>query len=221
MNCDLLARPYQALEYTAFRKNLEKQRFAFLQQTLDCRRALILGEGDGRFLCRLAGLNSTIAIDCVEASAKMIEVAERRLQKARVAAPSRIRFLQRNALTGIDSTRAYDLIVTHFFLDCFSETDAKTLVNAIRNVCAPAAKWLIAEFQQPETGWRKWHARCWLNTMYFFFALATGLETRRLPDYQSHLSAAGFALQERRLAYADMISSEFWQLGTHLGAEPV
>jgi ubiquinone/menaquinone biosynthesis C-methylase UbiE len=220
MNCDLLARPYQALECIAFGRTLEKQRFAFLHETDHARRALILGEGDGRFVCELATRNGAIAVDCIEASAKMIEVAQRRLHSARVDHPERIRFLHCDAMEGIEGTERYDLVVTHFFLDCFSDAQTRALVRAVRSVCAPAAKWLIAEFRQPDRGWRKWHARCWLDTMYLFFGITTGLQATRLPDYRAALKAAGFELRDIRLAYAQMIGSELWQLHQNFGAEP-
>lgn len=221
MNCDLLARPYQALEYIAFGKRLEQQRFAFLQETDKSRQALILGEGDGRFVCELAQRNGAITADCIETSATMIEVAQRRLHAAHVDHPERIRFLHRDARAGFDGHERYDLVVTHFFLDCFSDVQTRMLVNAIRDVCAPSAKWLVAEFRQPDRGWRKWHGRCWLETMYFFFGITTGLNTRRLPDYRAALTAAGFELREFGLAYAQMIGSELWQLRQDLEVKPV
>lgn len=213
---DLLARPYRTLEYLAFRRTLEKQRFAFLAHANNARRALILGEGDGRFVCEFAKRNTEVTIDCIDASSNMIAVAQERVRKSDIARPERIRFLHRNALTGVNTGLRYDLIVTHFFLDCFSDSDAGQIVAAVHETCAPAATWLIAEFQQPESGWRKWHARAWLRTMYLFFGLATGLETRHLPKYNARLLAAGFRLCGRELAFADLVSSELWKRGHHL-----
>lgn len=213
MNCDLLARPYQALEHLAFADNLEKQRFAFLSEAHGARQALILGEGDGRFLCKLAIHNTDIWIDCVEASANMIRAARRRMARNNVPRPHRIRFFQVDALAELPSGREYDLLVTHFFFDCFNDSEVKRIMAGIRPLCRPSAKLLVADFDEPGAGWRKWHARLWLTAMYSFFRITTGLRTRRLPRYQHRLEEAGFARLDRKLAFADLISSELWQLG--------
>lgn len=212
MNCDRLARWYRTLEHLAFARQLEKARFAVLNEAGDAKRALLLGEGDGRFVAELAKRNTSLVIDCIEASGMMINTARRRLQNKGIASPDRIRFLHRDARLGLERDRPYDLIVSHFFLDCFSEVDARRIVADVRSLCVPGAKWLIADFQEPEYGWRKWHARCWLATMYGFFRLSTGLQTRRLPNYRGALLEVGFTLRRTKVTFAQLISSEVWEV---------
>ncbi len=212
MNCDPLARIYSSLEYLAFARQLERQRFLFLDEALDTKRALLLGEGDGRFVSELATRNHNVEIDCVEKSAKMIEVAQRRLRDANIPFPDRVRFHRRDARLGFKGQHAYDLVVSHFFLDCFSDADSNQIISSVRGLCKPGAKWLIAEFQQPARGWRKWYARCWLALMYWFFRITTQLSTRQLPQYHSTLSAEGFLLRRCSLTGTQMICSELWEL---------
>ena len=52
-NFDLIARPYRWLEYLTFGPALARCRNHFLPQLTDRRAALVLGDGDGRFLARL------------------------------------------------------------------------------------------------------------------------------------------------------------------------
>jgi ubiquinone/menaquinone biosynthesis C-methylase UbiE len=215
LNCDRLAWVYRALEYMAFGKKLEKQRCAFLNEASGANRALLLGDGDGRFLVELARRNQTIRIDCVEASARMIQAARTRLLRANLADPARISFHQADARLGNWPDGAYDLVVTHFFLDCFCDSEVDRLVPSIRGACAPGAKWLLAEFEQPAKGWRRWHARCWLFAMYSFFRVMTGLETRRLPEYRTVLSGAGFSLTAEKFRMGQLICSELWELKPH------
>lgn len=211
MDCDPLASIYRSLEFIAFAKGLEEQRFRFLDKVRDARRALLLGEGDGRFALELAKRNIHVEIDCVDASGKMIELAKQRLRDANVPSPDRIRFEQCDARQGGWHGNSYDLVVTHFFLDCFSDAEVDTLIPAIRGACRPGAKWLVADFQEPEKGWRCRHARCWLATMYRFFRLTTGLQVQRLPDYRKALREAGFLMRDCRLTRAQLICSELWE----------
>src|SRR5579883_1010405 len=50
MNCDAIAPWYRWLEYGAFGRALERTRFHYLAELKPSRKALMLGEGDGRFL---------------------------------------------------------------------------------------------------------------------------------------------------------------------------
>jgi ubiquinone/menaquinone biosynthesis C-methylase UbiE len=212
LNCDRLARVYRTLEYAVFGRKLENQRCEFLKDASAAKRALLLGDGDGRFLVELTKCNEEVHIDSVEASAKMIERAQACLRKANLADPARIRFHHGNALLGEWPNKGYDLVVTHFFLDCFSTAEVDRLIPSIRRVCAPGAKWLLAEFQQPEAGWRRWHACCWLFAMYCFFRITTGLEPLGLPEYRTALSKAGFSLKGKKLRMGQLICSELWTL---------
>jgi hypothetical protein len=69
---------------------------------------------------------------------------------------------------------------------------------------------VISDFQQPAHGWRVWHARLWLKTMYTFFHIATGLEVSDLPQYMPALERVGFQLQSRYTSMAGLIASEVW-----------
>jgi ubiquinone/menaquinone biosynthesis C-methylase UbiE len=212
LNCDPLARVYRTLEYAVFGRKLEKHRCEFLNAARGAKRALLLGDGDGRFLLEFAKCNHAISIDSVEASPKMIAEAQARLLAANISNPGRIRFHHSDARLGRWPHQGYDLVATHFFLDCFSTADIERLIPSIRRACAPGAKWLLSEFQQPPNGWRRWHARCWLFVMYCFFRLTTGLETSRLAEYRTALTEAGFSLKCKKVRMAQLICSELWTL---------
>ena len=212
MNCDRIARVYRWIEYAAFGRKLERHRFHFLPATRDSRNALLLGDGDGRFLAALAESNPSVSVDCIESSAKMIEVAKERLRRKRIVVPERINFIQADALCAHFEPARYDLIVANFFFDCFSTLQVLHFIGRVRKACRPGTHWIVAEFQQPLSGWRALHAKIWLHTMYFFFRLATGLETNRLSFYREGLDSAGFVLCESHSSMTSLIRSELWVL---------
>ena len=53
MSFDRLASHYQWIEAVAFGRDLQRARLAFLEELDSPRRALLAGEGDGRFLIEL------------------------------------------------------------------------------------------------------------------------------------------------------------------------
>lgn len=218
MNCDPIARGYRWLEYIGFGRELERRRNAFLGEISDARKILVLGEGDGRFLVRLVeettherptkGLPG-VEIHYIDLSWRMLELARKRLEAAGHAGDG-ITFEQANALAVALPRAAYDLIVTHFFLDCFHEADAAKLVQNVADAALPHARWLISEFRQPGGGWRAVWAWLWLRVLYLFFRVTTGLRTSRLIDHHPLLTRAGFRLSRAETARFGLLVSELW-----------
>lgn len=205
MNCDRIAPWYRSLEYLSFGLALEQRRCHFLPQLSDARRVLMLGEGDGRFLAEFVTLNPTAEVDYVDSSAKMLQLAAER-----AAGNSRLRFHQSDGLRNRLPTGAYDLIVTHFFLDCFADDAVTELIQKVSVAAAPSARWVVSEFREPENGWRRWRARAWIQGLYFGFRVMTGLRTERLPRYESALQASGFELKSEAIASAGLLVSQMW-----------
>ncbi|HTS78949.1 MAG TPA: class I SAM-dependent methyltransferase [Bryobacteraceae bacterium] len=202
MNCDPIARWYRWLEYIGFGRALERRRIAFLSDIADARRVLLLGDGDGRFLEKLIPLifaRPGAAIDYVDISPRMLDLARRR-------AGTRVNCHLADALSMPLPAAEFDLIVTHFFLDCFDDHDAARLVERVASSAAPHARWLISEFR--ESGWL---ARRLIAALYLFFRYTTGLKTTRLIDHHPLLTRAGFALEKFESARAGMLVSELWR----------
>ncbi len=198
MNCDPIARCYRWLEYAAFGRALQRRRIAFLGEIADRKRVLILGDGDGRFLARFAAQNCGASIDYVDSSARMLELARRR------AGSGRVSLHHADARTFLLANQ-YDLICTHFFLDCLNEKDAAELVSKIARACSPDARWVVSEFRS-DTTWARWIVRA----LYFFFRLTTGLQTSDLVDYRALLIGAGFQMIRCESARAGLLVSELW-----------
>lgn len=208
MNCDPIARWYRWLEYIGFGRALERRREAFLHDVADARRALVLGEGDGRFLARLVPemfRTPGAAIDYIDLSARMLKLARER-------AGDRVNYIHGDALTLPLPPAEYDLIVTHFFLDCLDESEAAALVDRIAVAAAPNARWLISEFRA-----ENWWSRPVIAALYLFFRITTGLKTRRLIDHHLWLQQHGFTLEKSERSRAGLLVSELWRIARSKG----
>jgi ubiquinone/menaquinone biosynthesis C-methylase UbiE len=203
MNCDPIARHYEWMEFAVFGRKLEYCRTHFLPELLGTRRALVLGDGDGRFLTRLLDAAPSIEADYVDRSAKMLELARRR------AGDDRVRYRQTDALTGELPSGDFDLVAAHFFFDCFERGDLQRVIGRVR-VAAPEARWLVSEFRVPETRWFAGPARWWIGLMYRFFALTTGLRTPHLEDHRPLLRAAGLRPVASAERLGGLLVSELW-----------
>jgi hypothetical protein len=107
----------------------------------------------------------------------------------------------------------FDLIATHFFLDCFTPAQLEILIPKIALAAAPNAVWLIADFQAPNAGLRRIRARLILQVMYLFFRIVTRLPARELTAPDAFLKRNGFFLRERRVSEWGLLKSDFWERG--------
>jgi len=205
-NFNGLARLYRWMEYASFGPWLWWCRCAFLSELKDCRCAAVLGDGDGRFTARLLTENPSMVVDAVDASEAMLRSLVRRAGRD----AARVRVHCADARAWQPPAREYDLIVTHFFLDCLTTDEALALGEKMRGAVAQGARWVVSEFAEPESWYGRVVARPVVWVLYRAFALLTGLRVRALPDYHAALHAAGFALEKKRMWLGGLMVSELW-----------
>ena len=71
--------------------------------------------------------------DCVDASARMLELARRRIARSLPEALNRVRFLNYD-ICDTSLVQRYDLIVTNFFLDCYENDELESLTNNLKEL---------------------------------------------------------------------------------------
>ena len=246
MSFDRIASSYRFLEWIVFSNLLQRARTAFISQTVDSRRALIVGEGDGRFLAELLRRNPDIQVDCVDASAAMIRCARARTavipSKARDLAsvhkpferslgpsrtgvvcaprgdsnsqfnePSRVKFHHADFLQWIPQQPLYDLVVTHFFLDCFDRDRLSHVITKLAQAAAPKSRWLVTDFAIPPKGLRRAHAKIWLRMMYSFFRAMADLKAHELVDPSSFIQDTGFQLRQEIAGRLGLVKAQLWE----------
>lgn len=209
MKIGRLAPWYRWIEYAAFGRELEQRRFAFLKRLARSQRVLMLGEGDGRMLSRFLMINPTAKIDVVELSPEMIALAKMRIGNA-----DGVTFRCEDARQSVWPEMYFDAIVTNFFLDCFSNTEAKELMKRLAGALAPGGIWVVSEFAIPPGGWRRLHAQLWIGTMYRFFRIVTGLRNQQLPAIEALMREARMQRTERETRRAGLVVSEIWRRRT-------
>ena len=209
MSFDLLAPHYRWMEWVLAGGKLQRCRTAFLHSLPAPRRALLLGEGNGRFLVELIRAHPGVEIVCVDASRKMLECARARLQRSGLGTGS-VEFVHANILEWSPKPHQFDLIVSHFFLDCFRPEQLAGIMDRLSTAAAPEAQWLLADFREPPAGWARWRARLILETMYLFFRRFTKLPAARLTAPDPLLERHGFVLNQRRLFEWGLLHSDWW-----------
>lgn len=104
----------------------------------------------------------------------------------------------------------YDLVSTNFFLDCFRAEQLEQIFFRLATAMSPDANWLIADFQNAATGWKRLRSRVILLSMYRFFRMATGLPAKQLVSPDPFLERAGFQLHRRTESEWRLLHSDWW-----------
>jgi SAM-dependent methyltransferase len=204
---DRLALAYRWMEWVSFGPFLSRCRCAFLDRLSQHQRALILGDGDGRFTARLLAHNPVVLIDAVDASPAMLSALLRHAGSHR----NRVQIQVADIRAWNPPRRAYDLIVTHFFLDCLTSDEVASLAARIRPQLLPDAAWVVSEFDLPVSRFGRFIARPLIALLYHAFAILTGLRIRTLPDHRKALSQSGFILKHQQKQLGGLLVSEWWQ----------
>jgi len=204
-NC--LARVYRLLEVATFGSSLWRCRTTYLDELHFSRNALIIGDGDGRFTARLLDQNDVVHIDALDASYSMLVTL---IRNAGVHS-GRVRPHHADARHWEPPNSPYDLIATHFFLDCLTTEEVAALARRLRSHMSPSSRWVVSEFAVPDS-WFGWIiARPLVTVLYVAFWLLTGLRLFRLPDHRDALPQAGFTLKRWTPSLGGLLVSEVWE----------
>ncbi len=211
---DGVARPYRWLEYVTLGRALEQCRFRMLPQVRERRQALVLGDGDGRAVQMLLDETPALSVDTVDTSAVMLGLLRSRCRSAVEAGRLRTHCEAAEEFAG--RLRAgdgrYDLVTTHFFLDCLSSAAVEGLVRQVVAAMTEDGVWVVSEFRIPQ-GWLRGPATVLVRGLYAAFRVLTGLRVSELPEYEAAMRAAGMQRVERRLSLGGILTSELWARG--------
>jgi ubiquinone/menaquinone biosynthesis C-methylase UbiE len=202
---DRLAPHYHRLETIGFGSVLQKARTRWIETVPRPKRVLTVGEGTGHFLRDFLHVHRDAVVDCVDTSARMLELARLGIDPV-----NRVRFLEENILSWTPP-EPYDLLVTNFVLDCFPENELKLIVRKLAGVATPGAYWLLADFCIPKKSFARMHAKICLATLYSFFRATTGIRAKQLVDPTSDLQANGFVCLKQSQWRLGLVKSELWQ----------
>jgi ubiquinone/menaquinone biosynthesis C-methylase UbiE len=211
VNFDRVARPYRWLEYMSFGPWLECCRSAQLAHLTGARRALLLGDGDGRFLARLLAANPALTVDVVDSSQSMLAILDHRIHRLGPQARRRICLHRADALQW-NPIGSYDLIVSHFFLDCFFPHQLEQLFDRVLPHALPGAQWVVSEFAIPRNPLTGYLARGIVGLLYRAFGLLAGLPVRALPQYATPLLRRGLMPTHECHYLAGLLCSQVWTL---------
>lgn len=211
---DRLALFYRPIERLVFGNNLQAARTALIDRLPEWKRLLILGDGDGRLLEAILLSGSTDddferSITSVDQSSQMLRRQQTRADES--PAKRSLTLVHANALTYQPEQGAFDVIVTPFFLDCFSNAELRVAMPLWVAGLQRDGVWYHVDFVLPDRGWRRVRARFLSRAMHVFFGVMTGLRNRELVDLHPLFVDLGFERTQNILSPDGMIASSIYR----------
>lgn len=207
MNFDRLAPFYQAMEWLAAGRKLRRCREAFLDEIPEPRRVLLAGEGRGGFLRACLKRFPKARFTVVDSSRAMLDLAKGRLGEEDL---KRVLFTHADLMDWSGDER-FDLIATHFFLDCFRPQTLAAIVGRLAEHATPDAIWLLSDFQVANGRFSSIRSRWILWLLYRFFRVSCKLDADALTPADPFLVTSGFRLEKHRDFDWGLLKSECWR----------
>jgi ubiquinone/menaquinone biosynthesis C-methylase UbiE len=210
---DTLASIYHFLEKLSFGNLLQWARTALMEEILEVKTALVIGDGDGRFLEQFLIHNSEVAVVSIDSSQAMLRESFKRIE--RLGALDRVQFYHADIRNDPIPDTRFDLVVTHFLLDCFTLKDLIVVLDRIEKVIPIGGKWFISDFAVPLSGWHRQICRLVITGMYSFFRSTTGIRAHRLIDPIPYLVKSGFRIKQERNRLGGFLVSQLLVRNDH------
>lgn len=204
-NYDKLARYYDRLSRTVFRRSIINAQVCLLPYIKERNTVLIVGGGTGWILEEIAKVRPAgLKIDYVEISAEMI-----RLSKKRDCKQNDVRFIHASVETFV-LLDVYDVVLTPFLFDNFSADNAALVFDKLHAALKTGGQWLFVDFVYDDERGKLWQ-RLLLKTMYTFFRLICNVEGSSLNDMGAMFAKFRYQLVFEKFHYGRFIWSAVYK----------
>jgi ubiquinone/menaquinone biosynthesis C-methylase UbiE len=163
---------------------------------------LIVGGGTGWILEEIAKLHlSGLKITYVEVSLNMMK-----LSKKKHVGKNEVVFVN-DKVEDVSLTGDFDVVVTPFLFDNFTEQTLKKVFNHLHALLKPNGLWLNASFQYAG----KWWQPLLLKSMFLFFRMICGIEASELPEIETIFHQHNYWIVSQRHYYDKFIVSKVYK----------
>jgi ubiquinone/menaquinone biosynthesis C-methylase UbiE len=165
---------------------------------------LVAGGGTGWILEELTALHpGGLKITYIDISANMIARS-----KKRNTGSNEVTFINSPIQTAA-LTKTYDVVLTPFLFDNFSEPILSSAFQNIHNHLKKNGLWLFADFQLTDD--KKTAQKIMLQVMYAFFRISCGIEAYRLPDTDKYFTTYHYHLVAEKTFLGKFIVSKIFR----------
>ncbi|MCH6255820.1 class I SAM-dependent methyltransferase [Puniceicoccaceae bacterium K14] len=182
---DTIAPSYSFFEKFVFGNALQKARsFGLKSINREITRALLVGDGNGRFAVKLMKAFPNCQVVSVDSSPRMLELSIIRINKEPAVNPANFTSITQD-IRGIEfPENDFDFIGLHFILDCFSTKDCNALLRSANGWLNPLGFLSYADFEIPPKQPMRFISRSFIAFLYAAFKVTSNTQTRNLPEIE-------------------------------------
>ncbi len=193
---------YDQLSGLVFGKTLIRAQTYLLDRIKPGSEILIAGGGTGKILEAITSIYpSGLKITYVEVARKMMVAS-----KKRNTGKNEVKFIH-DAVENIQPAVKFDVIITPFLLDNFTEENLQKIFNRLNQLLAPQVLWINTDFQITGKWWQKFLA----GSMLLLFRIVCSIEANKLPDIQNCFSRNSYRVIEQQTFWGDFILTASYQ----------
>lgn len=202
-NFDWIAPVYDGLARLVFGRRLQRAQLVWLHLIPQQATVLVVGGGTGWLLEQLLIQCKPKRVVYLDASARMVAKASRRVIQKRLLGT--VDFRTGDVLE-LAEKECFDVVVLPFVLDLFAAPTLQQLIPRLKMGMQPGGIWLVTDFVNTTSVWQ----RLLLWGMIRFFRFTTGIEIEQLANWQALLSASGLVQQCNQAQVWGMVASDVW-----------
>jgi tRNA (cmo5U34)-methyltransferase len=169
---------------------------------------LIVGGGSGHLLKEVLEKSNLDQVTYLEASSKMIELSQAKLNPNQLA---KVNFICSNNFD-IPGNASFDVIITPYVLDLFGEDELEKVVTKLAEYLRPEGLWFFVDFEcNSNSSFRQFWQRPLLLLMFLFFRLTCNLKQYKLPFFSVIFCQLGFRTIASKTFFKGMIVSAIYK----------
>lgn len=184
---------------------LHRSQTFFLSRLQKSDNVLVVGGGTGRFLVDLLKVGESLKVTYVDISPGMILKAKKKVNK--LGKSEHVEFIC-GGLESIPNGK-YDLICTHYFLDCFEEGELFGVIQQFKSLLSKDGLWHFTDFYLDDSS--SMFRKSFVSFLYFFFRSFCGLKVKKLANFKELFSKNGLQLKEEGYFYRGLLRTGLYR----------
>jgi ubiquinone/menaquinone biosynthesis C-methylase UbiE len=201
---NVVARPYDFMSRLVFGNALVESQVSLLKHIPANSRILIVGGGTGWILEAIAKIHDAgLEITYVEVASSMIALSQKRN-----TGQNKVIFIHK-PIEDYQTNKPFDVIITPFFFDLFTENKVKTLFHGLDQQLKTGGLWFYTDFIPEKYQTRLWQ-KMLLKAMYLFFGILSKVEARQLTDMDQYFEPK-YVTVNQNWFYGNFIRSNIYK----------
>ena len=201
---------YHAVSMICSFNRIHKSQIWLLSKGMKFSKVLIIGGGDGRFLLEAMKQGLSEQYYYIDISNAMIKLAQGKIEKQSNLSLNSVVFIC-GSYQDIPKNRKFDLIVTPYFLDCFSDDELFLVVAKLHTQLTIEGTWFFTDFNIPEDITRSFIFKNIIQILYRFFNLFCDLEVNHLPDFNKEFCKYKFSILHEKYFLGGLLVSRIYK----------